>query len=73
MWVIQVPPRRSMAETCLLVAASGIPFPLEQMVSAGPMPSCCNGPLIRPSSLRCFSLQLVVMRLAGGAGLLLLG
>ena len=73
MWVTQVPPRRSMAETCLLVAASGIPFPLEQMVSAGPMPSCRNGPLIGLSSLRCFSLELVVMRLVGGAGLLLLG
>ena len=46
---------------------------LEQMVSAGPIPSCRNGPLIGLSSLRCFSLQLVVMRLMGGAGLLLLG
>ena len=73
MWVVQEPPRRSMAETCLLVAASGIHFPLKQMVSAGPMPSCRNGSLIGLSSLRCFSLQPVAMWLVGGAGLLLLG
>ena len=73
MWVFQLPPRRSMAETCLLVAASGIPFPLEQMVSAGPMPSCHNGLLIGLSSLRFFILQPVVMWLVGGAGILLLG
>jgi len=62
-----------MAETCSLVAASGILFPLGQMVSAGLIPSYRNGLLIGLTSPRSFSLQPAVLRLVGGAGLLLLG